>query len=64
MMSRRAGVGRTTLLNVPERHLFASRELPDTSQLLTINLLHNTVEGAANDGDIGVVGAEGGLGDR
>jgi hypothetical protein len=34
------------------------------SALLTTNLLHNHVKVAAKDGDIGVVGAEGGLANR
>jgi hypothetical protein len=51
------------LLNILERHLSVSHELPIASALLTAKLLQDTVEVAAKDGDVGVVGAEGSLGD-
>jgi hypothetical protein len=54
-----AGTGTATLLNVRERHLSISHELPVALALLTTRLLHSMVE-VVVEGDHGVVGAEGG----
>jgi hypothetical protein len=62
-VSGATGTGKTTLLNILERHLFLSHEHQSATALPTTNLQHNTVQVAANDGDIGVVGAAGGLAD-
>jgi hypothetical protein len=51
--------GRITLLNVLERHLSVSHELPIALALLTTRLLQSMVE-VVVEGDHGVVGAEGG----
>jgi hypothetical protein len=51
------------LLNVLERHLSVSHELPIVFALLTTKLLQSMVEVVAEGGHRGVVGANGGLGD-
>jgi hypothetical protein len=50
------GTGKTTLLNVRERHLSISHELPVALAHLTTRLLHGMVEVVA-EGDHGVVGS-------
>jgi hypothetical protein len=50
-----AGTGTATLLNVRERHLSISHELPVALALLTTRLLHSMVE-VVVEGDHGVVG--------
>jgi hypothetical protein len=58
---KHCGTGRTTLLNVLEWH--PSRCASTVFALRTTKLLHDVVEVAPESGHLGVVGANGGLGD-